>query len=138
MRILIDTDVMIDFIIKRQPFSDNAEKIIDMCVDKNIQGCIAAHTVPNLYFILRKYLTAEQRRDLLLKFCEIFTVVSIGADKLKSALQNNAFNDFEDCLQVECAKDFESEFIVTRNIKDFAGSVVTVIEPSEFIEKFIQ
>ena len=137
MRILIDTNVIMDLILKREPFFCASKKVIELCANNNIQGCIAAHTVPNLYFILRKHLTIGQRKDILLKLCKMFTVVGIDAEKLEAALQNNDFDDFEDCLQVECAKDFESDYIITRNIKDFNGSVVTVIEPSEFIKKFI-
>ena len=66
----------------------------------------------------------------------MFTVVGIDAEKLTSALQNDDFTDFEDCLQVECAKDFEADYIVTRNIKDFHGSTVHVIEPLSLIKKF--
>jgi len=133
MRILLDTNVIMDYIVKREPFSNNAEKVIDLCMEKSIQGCIAAHTVPNLYFILRKHLTTDQRRDILLKVCKMFTVIGIDTNKLESALQNIEFDDFEDCLQVECAKDFKTDFIITRNTKDFQGSIVPVIEPSDFI-----
>jgi len=133
MRILFDTNVIMDFIVKREPFSDDAEKAIALCMDKGIQVCIAAHTVPNLHYILRKHLTTEQRKDVLLEICRIFTVVGIDAGKLISALENNDFTDFEDCLQVECARDFESDYIVTRNTKDFLVSAVPAIEPQEFI-----
>jgi len=62
MRILFDTNVIMDFIIRREPFSSNAEKAINLCMgDNNIQTSIAAHTVPNLFYILRKHLTKEQR-----------------------------------------------------------------------------
>ena len=137
MRVLIDTNVIMDLIIKREPHVDDAKKIVAMVAKRTIHGCIAAHTVPNLYFILRKHLAIEERRDILLKVCKMFTVVGIDTKKLESALQNNDFNDFEDCLQSECAKDFEADFIITRNIKDFNGSVIPAIEPSEFIEKYI-
>ena len=122
--------------MKRNPFSEDAEKIIELCMEKNVQGCIAAHTVSNLFYILRKHLTKEKRRDILLNLCKMFTVVGIDANKLEFALRNIEFNDFEDCLQVECAKDFEADFIVTRNVKDFAGSTVPVVEPSELISDF--
>ena len=135
MRVLFDANVIIDFIIKREPFSDNAEKAIGLCMDSDdIQASIAAHTVPNLVYILRKHLTAKQRRDILLEICRMFTVVGIDADKLVSALQNDSFSDFEDCLQAECAKYFKADYIVTRNTKDFSGSTVPVIEPIAFID----
>ena len=135
MRVLFDTNVIMDFIIKREPFSDNAEKAIGLCLgNEDIQASIAAHTIPNLFYILRKYLTTEQRRDILLEICRMFSVVGIDADKLVTALHNDEFSDFEDCLQVECAKHFIADYIVTRNTKDFSGSVVPVIEPSDFVD----
>ena len=136
MRILIDADVVMDFILKRDTFSDEAEKVIALCVGKDIKGCIAAHTVPNLHYILRKYLTKEEKRNILLKICKVLIVVGIDVDKLISALQNDDFTDFEDCLQVECAKYFKADYIITRNIRDFRGSTVPVLEPSDFIRKF--
>ena len=134
MRILIDTNVIVDFILKRNHFSDDAEKIIELCIEEKLQGCIAAHSIPNLFYILRKYLTVEERKDILLRVCKIFTVVGIDINKLNSALQNNDFNDFEDCLQVECAKDFDADFIVTRDMDDFISSIIPVIKPVELIK----
>ena len=138
MRTLIDTNVLMDFIVKREPFSDEAERVIALCLENNIESCIAAHSIPNLHYILRKHLPAEQRRDILLKLCQMFTVVGIDAEKLESALRNNDFTDFEDCLQSECAKAFKSDFIITRNKSDFTGSAIPVVNPGEFIEKFLQ
>ena len=105
MRILFDTDVLMDFILKRENFSDDAEKVIALCMENDVKACIAAHTIPNLHYILRKHLTIEQRKDILLEICRMFTVVGIDVEKLTSALQNDDFTDFEDCLQVECTKD---------------------------------
>ena len=70
----------------------------------------------------------------MLEICKMFSVVEVGADKLISALQNDDFTDFEDCLQVECAKFFTADYIVTRNTKDYIGSAVPVIEPSDFVD----
>ena len=138
MRILFDTNVIMDFIVRREPFSGNAETAIGLCMGNNdIQACIAAHTVPNLFYILRKHLTLEQRRDILLEICRMFAVVGIDADKLVSALQNDSFSDYEDCLQSECAKHFEADYIVTRNTGDFAGSTVPAIEPTDFVDMLI-
>ena len=135
MRVLFDTNVIIDFIIKREPFSKNAEKAIGLCMGSDdIKACIAAHSVSNLFYILRKHLTKEQRRDILMEVCRMFSVVGIDVDKLVAALRNDEFSDFEDCLQIECAKHFEADYIVTRNINDFSGSAVSAIEPSDFID----
>ena len=89
----------------------------------------------NLFYILRKHLTAEKRKSVLLLLCNMFTIIGIDADKLKSALLNTEFNDFEDCLQVESAKYFEADFIITRNLKDFTDSIIPALEPLELIKK---
>ena len=133
MRILFDADVITDFITKREPFSSDAERSIGFCRQKKIQISIAAHTIPNLYYILRKDLSAETRRVVLLGLFQLFSVVNLDAEKLETALRNAAIPDFEDCLQIECAREFKADYIVTRNLKDFAGSVVQAVEPSELL-----
>jgi predicted nucleic acid-binding protein len=134
MRILFDTDVIMDYIQKREPFSEEAERAICFCVENKIQSCIAAHTIPNIHYILRKHLTKEQRKTTLLRICRMFYIVGIDGDKLVSALENDDFDDYEDCLQAECAKDFGADYIITRNTKDYSGSAVPAIEPPEFLK----
>jgi predicted nucleic acid-binding protein len=134
MRILIDTCVIIDYIVKRNGHSDAAEKVIALCMENGLQGCIAAHTIPNLHYILRKQLSMEQRRDILLKLCKMFFVVGIDASRLENALKSEEFKDFEDCLQAVCAKDCNADYIITRNKSDFAGSSVPVLEPTELLD----
>ena len=133
MRILVDTNVIMDVVIKRVPFSGAARQVLRLCALRRIHGCVAAHSITNLFFILRKHLSAEQRRKMLLRLCKMLTVVGVDAKKLVRALRNNAMDDFEDCLQAECAKEFRADYIVTRNGKDFAGSAVPVVEPEEFL-----
>ena len=138
MRILIDTNIIMDFIVERPPFSDEAEKLISLCIEKDIPCSIAAHTIPNLFYILRKYLNDAERRDILLRICKMFTVVAINSDRLISALKKSEFKDFEDCLQVEIAEHFPADFIVTRNTKDFVNSTIPVIMPNNLIVKLTE
>lgn len=135
MRILIDTNVFMDYIADRKPFSETAYQIIELCTNKKVEGCIAAHTISNLFYILRRDLSIEERRDVLQGLCKIFQVIGIDSAKLEEALKNDSFTDFEDCLQMECAKDFGAKFIVTRNIKDYVCSSIKAIEPTEFLHQ---
>lgn len=135
MKILLDTNVLVDYLLSRKPFDDNARKIILLCKSKKIDGCIAAHSFLNIFYILRKDLTADERRILLKDFCTFVEVAGIDKNKIITALDNNAFSDFEDCLQSECAKDFSADYIVTRNTKDFKNSTVPAITPDEFLER---
>ncbi len=136
MRILIDTNVILDYIADRKPFSDDSIKIIEKCIRGDIQACIAAHTISNLFYILRKDVSLEKRREILQKLCKMFKVIGIDSEKLIYSLDNKDFEDFEDCIQMECAKEFESDFIITRNIKDYQYSTVKAVEPKKFIEDF--
>ena len=135
MKVLIDTNVLIDYALTRQPYADAAEKIIIMCKDKKIDGCIAAHSVMNFFFIVRKEMTIDERKDFLKYLSSFIEIVSIDSFKVANALNNNSFTDFEDCLQFECAKSFSADYIITRNIKDYSASTVTPILPDDFLDK---
>ena len=65
--------------------------------------------------------------------CKIIDVECIDKAKLLSGLANEEFSDFEDCLQNECAKSYEAEYIVTRNVSDYSASVIRAILPSEYL-----
>ena len=136
MRILIDTNILIDFYAARPDHYQNAAEIMSACAERKINGCIAAHSVTNAFYILRNDLSAEVRRNTLKDLCRIITVIGIDTKKLICALENNKFDDVEDCLQTECAKDFSADYIVTRNVKDFRNSEVPAILPDEFLKIF--
>ena len=95
MKILIDTNILIDYILERQPFTASAEKIIVLCKDKKIDGCIAAHSIMKIFYILRKEMTIEERKNFLYYLSQITEIVGVDKYKIFSALNNNAFADFE-------------------------------------------
>ena len=132
-KILIDTNVLLDYLLEREPFFDDAKKVILSCTEGNIKGCIATHSISNMFFILRKDYTAKERREILLNLCTIFNIEGIDKAKLLSGLANEDFSDFEDCLQMECAKSYGAEYIVTRNVADYSTSEIKAILPSEYL-----
>lgn len=133
-RILIDTNVLLDYILTREPFYEDAKRIVSICVDGKVKGCIAAHSISNMFFILRKDFNSEERRELLLNLCSIFDIEGIDKIKLIAGLQNEEFSDFEDCLQMECAKSYGAGYIVTRNIDDYKVSEIKAILPKDYLE----
>lgn len=133
-KILIDTNVLLDYLLEREPFFEDAKEVILSCTDGKIKGCIAAHSIPDMFFILRKDYNAKERREVLLNLCKIFDVEGIDKAKLILALTNEDFSDFEDCLQTECAKSYGADYIVTRNISDYSTSEVKAVEPKDYLE----
>lgn len=129
MKILIDTNVLLDFLQQRESFAE-AEEILSLCGRNKVQGFVAAHSFPNMFFILRKYMDSAKRRDLLFYLTSLLGVVSIDYLKILSALSRAD----EDCLQDECAAEIKADFIVTRNTDDFKNSMVPAITPAAFLK----
>ena len=87
-----------------------------------------------MFFILRRDYDAKERREVLKNLCMIFDVEGIDKTKLLLGLENEDFSDFEDCLQMECAKSYGAEYIVTRNVSDYSVSDIKAVLPSEYLE----
>lgn len=133
-KILIDTNVLLDYLLEREPFFNDAKNVILSCTDGETKGCIAAHSISNIFFILRKDYNLRERREILYNLCIIFDVEGIDKTKLLSGLTNEEFSDFEDCLQMECAKSYGAEYIVTRNKSDYSASEIRAVLPSEYLK----
>lgn len=131
---MIDTNVLLDYLLEREPHFENAKKVVISCVEGKVKGCIAAHSIPNMFFILRKDFTPKERREVLINLCSIFDVEGIDKGKLLLGLANEEFSDFEDCLQMECARVYEAEYIVTRNVSDYVTSEIKAIEPADYLK----
>lgn len=132
-KILIDTNILLDYLLEREPFFEDAKSIMVLCADGKVKGCIAAHSVLNMFFILRKDFNAKERREVLSNLCSIFDVEGIDKTKLLSGLENEDFSDFEDCLQMECAKSYGASYIVTRNVADYSTSEIKAIMPKDYL-----
>ena len=133
MKILVDTNIILDVLLKREPHNKAAQVIMTKCADREITGYLAAHSIPNIFYVLRKEYSQEERRKFIKNLCEIFRISDQNAEKIILAIDNEQFSDFEDCLQMECAKSYGAKYIVTRNIEDFRSSKVKAITPQDLL-----
>ncbi|GHS91102.1 twitching motility protein PilT [Planctomycetales bacterium] len=136
MVVLIDSNIILDLLIDRLPFAAEARDIFQLCSRRVVVGYLAGHTIPAVYYILRKNFSAKQRRNLLLDLCANVEIIGIDKSELVAALTDERFTDFEDGLQAECAKRIGAEYIVTRNLADFIVSPVPAISPPDFLKIF--
>ncbi|MDR0517390.1 MAG: PIN domain-containing protein [Fibromonadaceae bacterium] len=136
MVVLIDTNVLIDFLQNREVNGEYANKIIEMCAKKAISGFMAAHSISNSFYILRKDYSVKERKEMLLGLCNIIDIVDIDKQKVITSLLNEDFSDFEDCLQMECAKRINADYIITRDLPDFFNSSIKAILPMDFVKQF--
>ncbi|MEM1406110.1 MAG: PIN domain-containing protein [Bacteroidota bacterium] len=131
MRILIDTDVVLDFFLDRKPFSDETTKVFSLCEAKRIQGFITPVISSNV--LLRQTTSHEKVIEKLNQLMNFIGVLDMGRGTIIQALGSD-FRDFEDALQHYSA--VQSDFIdviLTRNIKDFKKSEIGVLTPESFL-----
>ncbi len=134
MKVLIDTNIILDVLCDRAPFARDALKIFRLCEVNKITGYISALSVPNIIYIMRKELDPEKIGDILEKLSLIFTIADLKGTDLKKAVKLG-FGDYEDAVQSVCAQRIKADFIVTRNVKDFSESKVPAIEPPGLISR---
>jgi predicted nucleic acid-binding protein len=136
-RVLIDTDVILDFFFDRKPFSDHAAHILALCESNEITGYITSVIISNVYYLLRQTATHEKVVEKLVKLTSIIEVLTTDKTVIVKAL-NSGFKDFEDALQNFSAElSGEIDLIITRNIKDYKNSSLGVLTPENYLKTFI-
>lgn len=134
VNVLIDTNLILDVLEKRMPYYEISDAVLTYCAEKKIKGYIAIHSISNIFYILRKCYSVNDRKKLLLGILKFLSVANANHEHVQNALSRNDFSDFEDCLQDECAKQVNADYIVTRNIKDFSKSDIPAVTPEIFLK----
>ena len=134
MKVLIDTNIMIDALTNKDGRSGFSATVIDLCAKQVIDGYVALHSISNMYYILRKQYSDAERRTILKRYNEILKVAEVGNDVVDTAINNTAISDYEDALQYACAETVGADYIVTRNIKDYEKAEIRAISPEELLK----
>jgi predicted nucleic acid-binding protein len=134
-RVFVDTNVIMDFLGKREPHYANAMKLFDFAFSKKIKIAISSLSVLNAHYLLGKCAKEDEIRILLHGLCSFCELVKIDRDTIENALRLN-FSDMEDGVQYLCAQEAKASVIVTRNEKDFKNSQIPVVNTEEFIAGF--
>lgn len=132
--IFLDTNIVIDVLANRQPFSLLAAQLFDLSYREKIKIHISAVSYNNIYYILRQSLAHPETIKLLDSLAEMTEIVDITKAMVKQAIKSD-FKDFEDALQYQCALSLKKiDCIVTRNPKDFRKSSIAILSPQEAID----
>ncbi len=125
MRVLIDTDVLLDIALARKPFVAKSAQVLRWA-ELGGQACIAWHSIANCAYLLE-----GEGRDFLKRLLQIVDVAEVGLDEARQALAL-PMSDLEDALQAVSAQRWSAERIITRNLSDYKTSPVPAISPKEF------
>lgn len=136
MNVIIDTNVILDILGNREPFVQHSAKVLMLSAKGKLSASITANTVTDIYYLTKKYLQSHEAvKNALLGLMEAVDVVDVTkADCIKAF--DLPMHDYEDALLAQCAKRVKADYIITRNVKDFAGSQVNAIAPEDFLSRF--
>ena len=133
-KIFLDSDVLLDLLLDREPFMDNIAEIIENALSSSIKLCISPITVTNINYIigrLENQRKADTQRKKLLKIVQVEKVDQSIINKAS----NSKFKDFEDAVQNYCAEESGHQIIITRNTKDYKESNLSILTPKEYLAK---
>ena len=134
MKITIDTNIILDVLLEREPFYEYSKAILELCEKRKIHGFISASSATDIFYLVRKALSStEAAYDALGEILNIVKILTVTNDDVNKAFLQKA-KDFEDCLLATCAKSNNCDAIITRNKKDFITFGITLFSPEEFIE----
>lgn len=135
MKVIIDTNVVIDVYQNRQPFAESSKTVLKLSESGKITGIITANMVTDIYYILAKHIKDNEHvKTLVRKLLEAVDIADVTANDVFAALELH-MPDFEDALVAQCAKRLRTTYIITRNTKDFVASPIQSISPDDFLER---
>ncbi len=134
MKILIDTNVVIDALTSREPWRESAEKIFLMAASHTIDMYITASSATDIYYLVRKYLhSTEQAKQVMGKLYSLTGILEVTATDCMEALASSV-HDYEDAVVEKVASRKDMDYIVTRNIKDYQEGSTKAVLPDDFIK----
>ena len=138
MKIMIDTNIVIDVYQNRAGFAQASVKILKLSECNKITGIVTASTITDIYYILGRHIKDRQLLSAMVqKFLTTVKLIDVLAADVTEAF-NLPMDDFEDALFTQCAKRIKADYIVTRNPEDFVRSPVPCIEPDNFLDTFFK
>ena len=133
MRLMIDTNIILDVLLEREPFYEDSKRILSLCESGKIYGFISASTASDIFYLVRKALhSTDEAYKALGNILNIVKILTVTNEDVNSAFAQHA-PDFEDCLLATCAKTNKCDGIVTRNKKDFLSFGIAVLSPEEVL-----
>ncbi len=129
----LDTNIILDFLANRKPFSKFALRIFDQGRTKQWELWTSSHSMTTTYYTLERELGHRLAKEKVGKLLQYLSIQPIYKDDLLAALASQ-FQDYEDGVQHRCAlKQGKIDAIITRNQKDFKHSQIPILGPEEII-----
>ncbi|HYG38592.1 MAG TPA: PIN domain-containing protein [Cytophagales bacterium] len=133
-KIFLDTDVILDFLLDRDPHSKDSTLLFNLSEQEKIKIVVSSLSYNNIYYITRKFIGHKEAINVLRSLSELTEISEVNAKIIKNALMSN-FNDFEDGVQYFSAENEGTvKAIITRNIQDYKHSEIAVFTPEDYLK----
>ena len=134
-RVFLDTKVILDYLGERTGDMPAYEMIVDASLDNKIALVIAAHSLPNIFYITRKKLSKEARFLMIKSICGICSTHPISGKTIEKAIDSGYSTDLEDALQIQCAIESDCDFFITRDRKLSEKCPIKTLLPHELVRE---
>ncbi len=132
MRVLFDTNIILDCLLEREPFVRDAEALFEAIESQGIEGYVTATTLTDIFYIVRKQKGAQMAKQAVSELLAAMKICPVNRRILEVAI-SSPLSDFEDAVQLACATALNLDSIVTRDIQDFAGATLQILSAGELL-----
>lgn len=136
MKVLFDTDVLLDVLLDREPFAESSAQLLSLVELAEITGCVAATSVTTIFYLTRKSLGAAKTRRAIDDLLGLLEVAPVNRLVLTRAVASK-FADFEDAVIAHAAHESQADVIATRNVKDFKHSPIPAQSPADILAAIV-
>lgn len=133
-KLFIDTNVLLDFLLDRKPFNNDVAELIELAITNSIKLCVSSITITDTNYIIGRSEGVKKANTKTKQILELVSVETVGESTVRKS-SNSIFKDFEDGVQNYCAVENKHRIIVTRNVKDFKESELSIMNPKEILSK---
>lgn len=133
MKLLIDTNVLLDVLTRREPFLEDSSKVWEYVESGRAEGYVSASSFNNIYYIVRRVADRRKASRAVKLLRQLFQVAAVDADTLDRAI-GSSMKDFEDAIQWVCALQVDANQIITRNTRDYPATRPVAVSPAEFLK----
>jgi predicted nucleic acid-binding protein len=136
IKVLIDTNVILDYLLKRETYYEHSRRILNAAFDNKILAFISATTITDIHYIVKKSMDKFKSINLIKDLIKFIDVANVDRNIVIEALNSN-FKDFEDAIQVYSSINNNISLIITRNDKDFKETDISIMTPATFINDYL-
>lgn len=133
-KIFLDSDVLLDLLLSREPFVDDVAAIIEYALSFDIRICVSPLTITNIDYVIGRLKNRQKATLKRKQLLQIVQIENVGQSTIHQA-SSSAFKDFEDAVQNYCAAEANHQIIITRNTKDYKESNLSILTPKEYLAK---